>query len=150
MNCLLFFAALPQHIAESAGSPAEHLGWGAIRAGVLDSGFPASSLFLNRGYASAARRSLAVNLKITPTVRRSLTAMCGGKAARALHLSRFPIYYSKVMAKERIQTEQRTVVHAEGRRHKPSRKYVHSLRGKLKGKGLLKALMTEKEKEQRS
>ena len=28
-----------------------------------------------------------------------------------------------------------------------SREYVHSLRGKLKGKGLLKALMTEKEKE---
>ena len=28
-----------------------------------------------------------------------------------------------------------------------SREYVHSLRGKFKGKGLLKALMAEKEKE---
>jgi hypothetical protein len=64
-----------------------------------------------------------------------------------LHVLPFPIYYSTDMAKQRIQTEQRTVVHAEGRRHKPSREYVHSLRGKLKGKGLLKALMTEKEKE---
>ncbi len=31
-----------------------------------------------------------------------------------------------------------------------SREYVHSLRGKFKGKGLLKALMAEKEKEKRS
>ena len=28
-----------------------------------------------------------------------------------------------------------------------TREYVHSLRGKFRGKGLLKALMTEKEKE---
>ena len=28
-----------------------------------------------------------------------------------------------------------------------TRKYVHSLRGKFKGKGLLKALMTEKKRE---
>lgn len=28
-----------------------------------------------------------------------------------------------------------------------TREYVHSLRGKYKGKGLLKALMTEKERE---
>jgi len=28
-----------------------------------------------------------------------------------------------------------------------TREYVHSLRGKLKGKGLLKALMAEKKKE---
>lgn len=31
-----------------------------------------------------------------------------------------------------------------------TREYVHSLRGKLKGKGLLKALMREKEKERTS
>jgi hypothetical protein len=31
-----------------------------------------------------------------------------------------------------------------------SREYVHSLRGKFKSKGLLKALMTEKDKERRS
>ena len=73
--------------------------------------------------------------------------MCGGKAAGTLHLSRFPIYYSIAMAKQKTQTEQRTVVHAERRRHKPSREYVHSLRGKLKGKGLLKALMAEKRRE---
>lgn len=30
-----------------------------------------------------------------------------------------------------------------------SREHVHSLRGKLKGKGLLKALLAEKEKERR-
>jgi hypothetical protein len=53
------------------------------------------------------------------------------------------------MAKEKTQTEQRTVVHAETRRHKPSREFVLSLQGQFKGKGLLKALMREKEKEQR-
>ena len=31
-----------------------------------------------------------------------------------------------------------------------TREYIHSIRGKFKGKGLLKALMTEKEKEQKS
>jgi len=51
------------------------------------------------------------------------------------------------MAKQSTQTEQRTAVHAETRRHKPSREYVLSLRGKFKGKGLMKALMTAKEKE---
>ncbi len=35
-------------------------------------------------------------------------------------------------------------------RSKPiTREYVHSLRGKYKGKGLLKALMAEKERERR-
>jgi hypothetical protein len=54
------------------------------------------------------------------------------------------------MAKEKTQTEHRTAVLAETRRHKPSREYILSLRGKFKGKGLLKTLMKEKEKEQRS
>jgi hypothetical protein len=54
------------------------------------------------------------------------------------------------MEKRKTQTEQRTVVHAEMGRHKPSREYVHSLRGKLKDKGLLEALMAEKQKEKRS
>ncbi len=52
------------------------------------------------------------------------------------------------MAKQKTRREQRTNVHAK-RDSKTSitRVYVHSLRGQLKGKGLLKALMTEKEKE---
>jgi len=53
-----------QHIPERAGPrrgragfPAEHLGCGAIRAGVLDFGFPAHS-FSNRGYASSVEAQL--------------------------------------------------------------------------------------------
>jgi hypothetical protein len=67
-----------------------------------------------------------------------------------LHVLPFPIYYSTAVAKQKTQTKHRTAIHAETSRHKLSREYVLSLRGKLKGKGLLKALMTEKEKEQRS
>jgi hypothetical protein len=54
------------------------------------------------------------------------------------------------MEKQDTQPEQQAVVHAKMRRHKPSREYVLSLRGKFKGKGLLKALMAEKEKGKRS
>ena len=72
-----------------------------------------------------ARRSLAVFINLP--AKQSLTAMRCGKATKALHLSRFPIYNSTDMAKKRTQTEPRSVVHVEGRRHKPTRKYVLSL-----------------------
>lgn len=78
-------------------------------------------------------------------LRRSLTALCCGKAASALHLSRFPIYYSTSMAKSDLKPKETR----DSYKH-VAREYVHSLRGKFKGKGLLKALMTEKQKERRS
>jgi len=131
-------AAPPQHIAER------------LR---LSGTFP----FLNRGYASAARRSLGNS---SGSARRSGEAWPPCAAAKPLeleaswpielHVLPFPIYYSTVMAKQRIRTEQWTATHADRKRHKPSRNYILSLRGKFKGKGLLKALMIEKHRERRS
>jgi hypothetical protein len=73
-------------------------------------------------------------------------------------LSDFPftIYYSTAMAKRETLQEIGSSAHSkradsptvkEGSKRQVTREYVHSLRGKFKGKGLLKALMAEKNKE---
>jgi hypothetical protein len=109
------------------------------------SGFPAPLLFLNRGYASAARRSLAVNFKRHAHGQAKPDRHVRRQSRKALHLSRFPIYYSTAMAKSKPKSK----ANRDSNQH-VSREYVYSLRGKLKGKGLLKALLAEKKKDQRA
>ena len=74
-------------------------------------------------------------------------------------LSDFPftIYYSTLMAKRETQQKDASNTRSkrggsptvsEGSKKPVTREYVNSLRGKFKGKGLLKALMAEKKKEE--
>jgi len=49
--------------------------------------------------------------------------------------------------KDRVGTKQRAQTCAKKATASPSRKYIHSLRGTLRGKELMKALMAEKQRE---
>ncbi len=60
----------------------------------------------------------------------------------------FPLYYSELMKKHTAPPKQnRGAVTKSTAKGAITREYVHSLRGKLRGKGLLKALMAEKKTE---
>jgi hypothetical protein len=49
--------------------------------------------------------------------------------------------------KKRVGPKQRIQTIAKKTSAPPSREVIHSLRGKIRGKGLMKALMTEKQRE---
>jgi len=63
-------------------------------------------------------------------------------------ISPFPIYHSISMAKRQVQSRQKTAGRSKsGSAKHVTREYVHSLRGKFRGKALLKELMAEKRRE---
>jgi transcriptional regulator with XRE-family HTH domain len=87
----------------------------------------------------------------------SLTALARGRAARSavtqmigveLHLLLFPVYYSTAVKTKSTSTVQGNLDHTKADSStRITCEYVYCLSGKLKGKGLLKALMAEKKNE---